>query len=99
MASYTFRIRCSTRQSHTLIQGDELILRRGDGFEEYIRLAEIRTVRIRSGRTKAGDEWHECTVRTTHGKVRLGSLHLVGSAALNRDSVPISGLSKRCRMP
>ena len=78
MTSYTFRDSLFDTATTHLIQGDELILRQGDGFEEFIRLGEVRSVRLRSGRTQNGGAWHECTVRTAHRKVRLRSLHRVG---------------------
>ena len=78
MTSYTFRDSLFDAATTHLIQGDELILRRGDGFEEYIRLGEVRSIRFRSGRMRAGGAWHECIVRTAHRKVRLRSLHRLG---------------------
>ena len=78
MASYTFRNSLFDTAITHLIQGDELILRRGDGFEEYIPLEEIRSLRMRSGHSRSNGEWHECTVRTPHGKVRLRSQHRLG---------------------
>lgn len=78
MPSYTFRDSLFDTATTHLIRGDELLLRRGDGFEEFIRLDEIRSVRFRAGRTRAGEAWRECTVRTAHRKVRLRSLHRLG---------------------
>ncbi len=78
MTSYTFRDSIFDTATTHLIQGDELILRRGDGFEEFIRLSEIRSVRLRSGRTGEDCAWQECIVRTAHCKIRLRSLHRVG---------------------
>ena len=78
MASYTFRNSLFDTAITHLIQGDELILRRGDGFEEYTRLDEIRSMRMRSGYSKTDGEWHECTIRTSHGTIRLRSLHRLG---------------------
>ena len=77
MTSYTFRDSLFGTATTHLIQGDELILRQGDGFEEFIRLTEVRSVRLRTRRTRA-EVWHECTVRTARRKVRLRSRHRVG---------------------
>lgn len=78
MTSYTFRDSLFDTATTHLIRGDELILRRGDGFEEFIRLDEVRSVRFRTRRTRAGGTWRECIVRTAHRKVRLRSLHRLG---------------------
>lgn len=78
MPSYTFRNSIFDTTTTHLIQGEELILRRGDGFEEFIRLDEVRTVRFRTRRTRAGGMWRECIVRTAYRTVRLRSRHRLG---------------------
>jgi hypothetical protein len=78
MPSYTFRDSLFDAATTHVIRGDELLLRRGDGFEEFIRLEEVRSVRFRSGRTRSGEMWRECIVLTSHRKVRLRSRHRLG---------------------
>lgn len=78
MNSYTFRGSLLDTAITYVIRDDELVLRRGDGFEEFIRLSEVRSVRLRSGRTRIGCEWQECIVRTGHRSIRISSLHRIG---------------------